>query len=210
VGDNVGDCAGMAADIFESYEVTIVSGLILGLALTTITGHSEWFVFPLIVRGIGVLSSIISTYLVKTPEKEQGGDAFRAISQGFLYAAIMSSVMFAAAGWYYMSVLGSQNALGEIPGGWWRPVLAVVAGVVLAILIERVTEYFTGTHSAPVKDIVKSMRGGPATTILSGMVQGKESAVWSVIIIAATIFASILIFSGVGRTEAEHAHADRQ
>jgi len=195
VGDNVGDCAGMAADIFESYEVTIVSGLILGLALTALTGHSEWFIFPLIVRGIGVLSSMISTYLVKTPEKEQGGDAMKAISQGFLYAAAMSVVMFAAAGWYYMGVLGPQGEHGEIPGGWLRPVLAVVTGVVLAILIERVTEYFTGTHGAPVKNIVKSMSGGPATTILSGMVQGKESAVWSVITIAGTIFVSILIFT---------------
>ena len=192
VGDNVGDCAGMAADMVERYEVTIVSGLILGLALTAITGHNEWFVFPLVVRGIGVLSSIISTYLVRTPEKEQGGDAMQAISRGFLYAAGMSVVMFAAAGWYYMSAVAGAN---EIPGGWLRPVLAVVAGVVLAILIERVTEYFTGTHGAPVKDIVKSMRGGPATTILSGMVQGKESAVWSVITIAGTIFVSILIFT---------------
>jgi len=192
VGDNVGDCAGMAADIFESYEVTIVSGLILGLALTAITGHSEWFVFPLLVRGIGVVSSMISTYLVKTPEKEAGGDAMKAISQGFLYAAAMSAVMFTIAGWYYMSAVAGVN---EIPGGWLRPVLAVISGVVLAILIERVTEYFTGTHGAPVKDIVKSMRGGPATTILSGMVVGKESAVWSVLTIAATIFVSIIIFT---------------
>ncbi len=65
VGDNVGDCAGMAADIFESYEVTIVSGLILGLALWHITGQLEWIIFPLMVRGIGVLSSIIGTYFVK-------------------------------------------------------------------------------------------------------------------------------------------------
>ncbi len=192
VGDNVGDCAGMAADIFESYEVTIVSGLILGLALTAMTGHNEWFVFPLIVRGIGVLSSMISTYLVKTPEKEAGGDAMKAISQGFLYAAAMSAVMFTIAGWYYMSAVAGAN---EIPGGWLRPVLAVISGVVLAILIERVTEHFTGTHGQPVKDIVKSMRGGPATTILSGMVVGKESAVWSVLTIAATIFVSILIFT---------------
>ena len=65
VGDNVGDCAGMAADIFESYEVTIVAGLILGLALWHITGRLEWIIFPLIVRGVGVLSSIIGTYFVK-------------------------------------------------------------------------------------------------------------------------------------------------
>ena len=191
VGDNVGDCAGMAADIFESYEVTIVSGLILGLALTRITGHNEWIVYPLIVRGIGVLSSMIGTYLVKTPEKEQSGDAMGAIFRGFLSSALMSVVMFGIAGFIYL-----QN----VPGGWWRPVMAVAVGVALAILIDRVTEFFTGTHGSPVKQIVKSMRGGPATTILSGMVQGKESAVWSVLVISASILASIVIFSGVDPT----------
>ena len=186
VGDNVGDCAGMAADIFESYEVTIVSGLILGLALTALTHNREWIVYPLIVRGIGVLSSIIGTYLVKTPEMEQGGDAMKAIFNGFLSSAAISVVLFGVAGFFYL-----QN----VPGGWWRPVLAVAIGVLLAILIDRVTEYFTGTHGAPVKDIVHSMNGGPATTILSGLVQGYESAVWSVIVIAATIFSSIVIFT---------------
>ncbi|MBI3241090.1 MAG: sodium-translocating pyrophosphatase [Chloroflexi bacterium] len=188
VGDNVGDCAGMAADIFESYEVTIVSALILGLALTALTGRNEWIVYPLIVRGIGVLSSIIGTYLVKTPEMEQGGDAMKAIFNGFLSSAAISVVLFGIAGFFYLQ---------DVPGGWWRPVLAVAVGVGLAILIDRVTEWFTGTHGAPVKDIVNSMNGGPATTILSGLVQGYESAVWSVIVIAATIFSSILIFSGV-------------
>ncbi len=186
VGDNVGDCAGMAADIFESYEVTIVSALILGLALTALTGRNEWIVYPLIVRGIGVLSSIIGTYLVKTPEMEQGGDAMKAIFNGFLSSAAISVVLFGIAGFFYL-----QN----IPGGWWRPVLTVAIGVLLAILIDRVTEWFTGTHGAPVKDIVNSMNGGPATTILSGLVQGYESAVWSVLVIAATIFSSIIIFT---------------
>ncbi|MBK9055749.1 MAG: sodium-translocating pyrophosphatase [Chloroflexi bacterium] len=203
VGDNVGDCAGMAADIFESYEVTIVSALILGLALTALTGHSEWIVFPLLVRGIGVLSSVIGTYIVKTPEKEAMGDAMGAIFRGFLSSAAISVVLFALAGWYYMGVLAADNPL---PGGWWRPVLAVAMGVGLAILIDRVTEYFTGTHGAPVKDIVRSMGGGPATTILSGLVQGYESAVWSVLVIAATIFSSIVIFSGVGEPGQQTAY----
>ena len=71
VGDNVGDCAGMAADIFESYEVTIVSALILGLALVAIdpTHNLKWIVFPLIIRGIGVISSIIGTFTVPIWEK---------------------------------------------------------------------------------------------------------------------------------------------
>ncbi len=67
VGDNVGDCAGMAADIFESYEVTIVSALILGLSLDgDDDGDLHWIIYPLLVRGIGVLSSIVGTYLVRS------------------------------------------------------------------------------------------------------------------------------------------------
>ncbi len=71
VGDNVGDCAGMAADIFESYEVTIVSALILGLALVTVDpSHSlKWIVYPLIIRGIGVMGSVLGTFTVPIWEK---------------------------------------------------------------------------------------------------------------------------------------------
>src|SRR5690606_12189028 len=168
--------------------------LILGLALVAITGRYEWIVFPLVVRGIGVLSSIVGTYLVRAPKGEGSGDAMGAIFRGFLSSAAISVVLFAGIGFLYL-----QN----VPGGWWRPVLAVTVGVVLAILIDRVTEYFTGTHDAPVKHTVRSTNGGPATTILSGIVQGYESAVWSTVIIAATIFASILIFNGVGANQAE-------
>ena len=64
VGDNVGDCAGMAADIFESYEVAIVASLILGLTLYGMTQRIEWILIPLLVRGIGVISTIIGTYAV--------------------------------------------------------------------------------------------------------------------------------------------------
>src|SRR5690242_15178695 len=93
VGDNVGDCAGMAADIFESYEVTIVSGLILGLALVSITHELKWIIFPLLVRGIGVLSSIMGTYAVSSRDGSQGserGDAMRSINRGFYISAAIS------------------------------------------------------------------------------------------------------------------------
>jgi len=186
VGDNVGDCAGMAADIFESYEVTIVSSLILGVALTTITGRLEWIIYPLLVRGIGVVASIIGTYLVRGGSGKSG-DAMRAIFTGFLSSAGISVVLFGIVGFFYM-----QN----VNGGWWRPFLATTAGVLLAILIDRLTDYFTGSHGAPVKEIKKSADTGPATLILSGISVGFESSVWAIIVIATTIFASILIFSG--------------
>lgn len=188
VGDNVGDCAGMAADIFESYEVTIVSGLILGLALWRMTGRLEWIIFPLIVRGIGVLSSIIGTYVVKSgPGKS--GDAMAAIFRGFLSSAAISAGLFFVAGYFYLQ----DAALG----GWWRIPAAVGVGVALAILIDRLTEYFTGTHAAPVRDIKKAADTGPATLILQGISVGFESSVWAVVVIALTIMASVFIFGTI-------------
>ncbi|MGB7876149.1 MAG: sodium-translocating pyrophosphatase, partial [Anaerolineales bacterium] len=194
VGDNVGDCAGMAADIFESYEVTIVSSLILGVALFNITGHLEWIIYPLLVRGIGVLASIFGTYLVKGSPDQQGGNAMQAIFKGFLSSAAISTVMFLIVAVFYMA---------GVPGGWWRPFLATAAGVLLAILIDRLTDYFTSLHFPPVQGIKKSADTGSATFILSGVSVGYESSVWSIIVIAASIFASLLIFGGVSAEPVE-------
>jgi K(+)-stimulated pyrophosphate-energized sodium pump len=202
VGDNVGDCAGMAADIFESYEVTIVSGLILGLALWHITGHLEWIIYPLIVRGIGVLSSIIGTYAVKS-QPGRSGDAMKAIFSGFLASAAISVVLFFGAAFYYLHVVASNSDTGPLPGGWWRVPLAVGFGVLLAILIDRMTEYFTGTHASPVKEIKKSADTGPATLILQGTAVGFESSVWAIVVIAGTIGASIILFNDLGSTPFE-------
>ncbi len=186
VGDNVGDCAGMAADIFESYEVTIVSGLILGLALATVTRSPVWIVFPLVVRGIGVLSSIISTYLVKSTT---GKDALSAITRGFYSAAVISIVMFGIFTVAYMRE-PDINSGGII----WQPLAAVIVGVGLAIVIDKVTAYFTDTEHEPVQDIARNTQTGPATTILSGLSTGMESSVWAIMVIAGSILASVAIF----------------
>jgi K(+)-stimulated pyrophosphate-energized sodium pump len=197
VGDNVGDCAGMAADIFESYEVTIVSGLILGVALFNFTGHIEWIIYPLIVRGIGVLSSIIGTYAVRAGREGGSEKAMSAIFRGFLSSAFISVVLFGIAGFAYLND-------ATLPGGWWRTPLAVAVGVALAIIIDRMTEFFTGTGKSPVEEIKKAANTGPATLILQGLAVGYESSVWAVVVIAATIFSSILIFGGVGANSIEN------
>ncbi len=191
VGDNVGDCAGMAADIFESYEVTIVSGLILALALWHITGRVEWIIYPLLVRGIGVLSSIIGTYAVRGGPGV-AGNAMRAIFRGFLSSAAISVVLFGLVAFFYMR---------GMTGGWWRPFLATAVGVGLAIAIDRLTEYFTGTHGSPVQEIKEATNTGPATTILSGVAVGYESSVWAILVISVTIFLSILIFGTIPEVE---------
>ena len=194
VGDNVGDCAGMAADIFESYEVTIVSGLILGIGLWRITGHHEWIVYPLLVRGIGVLCSIIGTYAVKD-SKRTAGNAMKAIFKGYSISAAISVIIFGVLAYYYMT---------DVPGGWWRPFVATTIGILLAIIIDRLTEYFTGTENKPVQEIKKSTATGSATTILSGIAVGFESAVWTTLVIAASIFCSVVIFGTIdGLTPSE-------
>jgi len=186
VGDNVGDCAGMAADIFESYEVTIVSGLILGLALVGITGELKWIVFPLLVRGIGVLSSIIGTYLVKGSKKGakdgKGQDAFKSINRGFYSSAAISIIAFLFLAHYYMHE--------------WRAFFSVAIGIILAIVIDEITKYFTHTHHAPVKEIANSSKTGAATLILRGISIGLESSAWQFMVIALTIMAAIVIYWG--------------
>jgi K(+)-stimulated pyrophosphate-energized sodium pump len=182
VGDNVGDCAGMAADIFESYEVTIVSGLILGLALVAITGELKWIVFPLLVRGIGVLSSIIGTYLVKGEKKGVKTDAFKSINRGFYSSAAISIVAFLFLAHFYMHE--------------WRAFFSVAMGIALAIVIDEITKYFTHTRHAPVKEIAASSKTGAATLILRGLSIGLESSAWQFVVIALTIMAAVIIYWG--------------
>lgn len=182
VGDNVGDCAGMAADIFESYEVTIVAGLILGLALVSLTGELKWIIFPLLVRGIGVVSSIIGTYLVRGQKEGQKQDALASINKGFFASAAISVVAFFFLAIFYMHE--------------WRAFLSVGVGIALAIAIDEVTKYFTHTHHSPVKEIADSSRTGSATLILRGISIGLESSAWQFIVIALTILAAIVIYQG--------------
>jgi K(+)-stimulated pyrophosphate-energized sodium pump len=120
----------------------------------------------------------------------------RAIFSGFLTSAVISAAMFFIAGYLYLNSAEMNDW-----GGWWRLPTAVGVGVLLAILIDRLTEYFTGTHAAPVNDIKRSADTGPATLILNGVSVGFESSVWSVLVIAMTIVASIFIFGTIPGVE---------
>src|SRR5688500_14341808 len=173
VGDNVGDCAGMAADLFESYEVTLVASLILGAAAFAGTeiGAIAGVMFPLFVRAVGVITSIIGIIAVAPRSEDEHG--MRAINRGFfLSAAISAAAVFVISGVY----------MDE-----YRPAIAVLFGLVLASLIQILTQYFTDTKYKPVREIAEATQTGPATTILSGMSVGLESTVWSILIIAGTI-----------------------
>jgi K(+)-stimulated pyrophosphate-energized sodium pump len=195
VGDNVGDCAGMAADVFESFEVTIVSALILGLVLgdasrgTMFDGlyDMRFVIFPLILRGIGVIASLIGNTVVRTDEKRR--NAMAAMNRGFYLAALVSTLGFAITSFFYMT----DPDTGVVD---WRPFLVTVAGLVLAVVLDKLTEYFTSTHYSPVREVSNSATSGSATTILSGLALGLESSVWAVVVIALSILTSVIVFSG--------------
>jgi len=203
VGDNVGDCAGMAADIFESYEVTIVSALILGLALVTLTGQLYWIIFPLIVRAIGVISSIIGTFSVPIWERTVAkGNAWHAMEIAYEVSSVITISLSLILAYVYIH---AQNvaavAAGTKPqllGSWWQPAVMVSMGVIFNVIVNRVTAHFTATEKSPVQEIAKSTRFGPATTILSGLAEGYESSFWSAILIAAAIMTSVIVYGGQG------------
>ncbi|WXG42527.1 MAG: sodium-translocating pyrophosphatase [Promethearchaeati archaeon SRVP18_Atabeyarchaeia-1] len=203
VGDNVGDCAGMAADIFESYEVTMVAAMILGILAfppyDPITHVATGFgfkgvLFPLMVRSIGVLSSIIGTYAVRV--RGERHNAMRAIFRGYTLAAIISIAGFIFLSFTYMQ--GLTDPVSGLPIEWWKFPIALGAGIALAVSTNRLTEHFTSTERAPVKGMARSCQTGAATNILSGIAVGYESSVWAILAIGVAIFVSVVVFSTLG------------
>ena len=195
VGDNVGDCAGMAADIFESYEVTIVSGLILGLALMTVdpTHSLKWIVYPLIIRAIGVISSILGTFTVPIWKKMPSRGLF-----GFLQAHDAEEAMFRS---YEVSSVNTvlwSFLLAILYCHDWRMAMLTSIGVGLAVVFNPLTSYFTSTKRAPVKEIVESTGTGAATTILSGLSVGMESSVWALVVIVISFIFALLLYHSQG------------
>ncbi len=188
VGDNVGDCAGMAADIFESYEVTIVASLILGLALTAITGQLFWIVLPLLVRGVGVISSIVGTYAVSLWNVD---DAEEAMFKSYeLSSAITITATFLLSVFYAGSLDPGGNILSHLSLG-----ALVAVGVALAVVFNPLTSIATSANSKRVQNISKATRFGPALVILEGLSLGYLSSVWSVIVIVLSLSASILVYT---------------
>ena len=189
VGDNVGDCAGMAADLFESYEVTLVASIILGVAAFKSIGLNPamGLVFPLAARAIGVVASIAGVFAVKAKEGET--NALKPINKGFLVAGSLTLVgtLLLSLGYVGNDKGASGEGVDLMGGAGWRVFGAVAVGLVLAQLVSRLTEYYTGTHFKPVKEIAQSAETGPATVVLSGTAYGLESSVYAVVAIAIAI-----------------------
>ena len=198
VGDNVGDCAGMAADLFESYAVMLVAALILGKAAF----GEEGLVFPLIVPAVGVITAIVGVFLTRLRPTDRSG--MQAINRAFFTSAAISAVLCALAAFVYLP--GKLSDLADVPpeivqdAGDRDPRLlaigAVLIGIALASIIQKLTGYFTESASRPVQDIGRTSLTGPATVILAGFTVGLESAVYTALLIAASVFGAYLLGGG--------------
>ena len=193
VGDNVGDCAGMAADVFESYLVTLVAAIILGAAVGGTAYAIPLILFPLCIHGVGILASIAGVMSMKGSE-DINVDPMRPISRGLWVTAGIAVVLFTIAAY---TLPGLKHIV--IAGHTFPPLyfaLSTALGVILAVAITYLTEYFTGTVTRPVRDVAKASQTGPATLILNGVSLGMESATWAALLIVAVLFAVVTIFTG--------------
>ncbi len=196
VGDNVGDCAGMAADLFESYAVTLVAALILGKAGFGDAG----LIFPLIVPAIGIVTAIIGIFITRLRPTDKS--AMQAINRSFFLSAIISAVLVAFATYTYLpsSLTQMSGLTPEAAAVDVNPrvlaIGAVLIGIVLAAAIQLLTGFFTEVGKRPVNDVAASSKTGAATVILAGISVGFESAVYSALLIAASVFGAFLLGGG--------------
>ena len=189
VGDNVGDVAGMGADLFESYVGSIIGTMVLGAAFLGLAGYEasnemnglNAVILPLILAGVGILTSILGTFFVKVIE---GGDPQKALNRGeFISAGVMLVATFFIVqqvmppSWSFRGV--EYNSMGV----FW----AVIIGLAAGLLIGIITEFYTGTGTKPVKNIVNQSLTGSATNIIAGLGVGMQSTFFPILILAIAI-----------------------
>ena len=187
VGDNVGDVAGMGADLFESYVGSIIGSMVLGAAFMTSPEWADNFnglsavLLPLVLAGVGILTSIMGTFFVRVKE---GGDPQNALNIGeFSSALVMLGASYLLIHWM-LPESWIFNGIEYTPlGVFWATIFGLVAG----LLIGLITEHYTGTGTGPVTSIVKQSSTGSATNIIAGVGVGMMSTAIPIVIIATAI-----------------------
>ena len=176
VGDNVGDCAGMAADLFETYVVTIIAAMVLGGLI--FPNLPEAIFLPLILGSIGILASIISTFFVRLPKNQS---VISALYKGLLGAGILSAIGFLPV------ILQVSKDFKMSPLSLYLPALI---GLLIAAGMFLITEFFTSKKYSPVQSIAKASQSGHGTNIIAGLAVGMKSTILPVILISAGILIS--------------------
>ena len=177
VGDNVGDCAGRGADLFESTAAENIGAMILGVAIYAVTQNVAWIVFPLVVRGFGLIASVIGIFLVRGNDRQS---PMTSLNIGYYITATLCAIG--------MSFV-TYSMLNE-RGGWYWFAAAGIVGILTSVAFVFITQYYTAGTWRPVKEIAEASKTGPATTIISGVAVGFETTFSSVITIAIALFLS--------------------
>ena len=182
VGDNVGDVAGMGADLYESYVGSIISSSALGVA--AFAGDIKAMALPLLLATLGIVCSIIGTFLVRTKEGATQKALLRALSKGTNFSAILIAILAFPLVYF---VLGSEH---------WTIYFAILAGLVAGVLIGQSTEYFTSDTYKPTRKLSDSSETGSATIIISGLSLGMLSTALPIVIVAACILIAYFVSGG--------------
>ncbi len=183
VGDNVGDCAGMAADLFETYAVTIVATMVL--ASIFFPDNTQMMVYPLVIGGSCIITSIIGTWFVRLGKSK---NIMGALYKGFIATALLSLIILypvtnAAIGLENIYQVNNKNFNGL------DLYICAVAGLIITGLIIWVTEYYTGTNFRPVKSVASSSTTGHGTNVIQGLAISMEAtAIPAIIIVVGILF----------------------
>jgi K(+)-stimulated pyrophosphate-energized sodium pump len=171
VGDNVGDCAGMGADLFETYAVTLIAAMIL--ASTTLVDQlgATGVEYPLALGAVAVVATIIGTFFVKLGSKQN--------IMGALYKGTFATGVVSAIAFYFVTM----NMLNDL-----KIYFATLVGLLLTLLINVATEYYTSKDYNPVRNIAESSKTGAGTNLIAGLAQGMFSTFPMTILIVAAIF----------------------
>lgn len=192
VGDNVGDIAGRGADLFESITGENIGAMILGAGLGALLGKfggqipgynlTNWVLFPLVARAFGLLGAIVGMFFVYAKGRE---DPFKSLTRGLLVTAVLAMLGFLAA---TVLLLGSENI---------NLFFSALTGIIAAMLITWITNYYTSYTKRPVQTIAKSAQSGPAPDIATGLSVGMESTGLFILVIAGAILISYFLGGGV-------------